>query len=191
MRVFEKALTSISRCLEAYIKLQTGTRPWTLKEPIGRKGLGQPMMARQRGKPAEGMACTSDNQLGPDAQLFPCSIFPMVTLSCLPRHNTLRSLVLGQESGQGLQSVSQQVDWKHQKSAVQRSLWRAGRTESLPNHPEENLPAKIESPRTQSQKEDRYKAPINPAAIPGTTNNYWVNTLYELTYIILTTTNHY
>lgn len=142
MRVFKKALRSISRCLEAYIKLQTGARPWALKESTGKRELGQPLMARQREKPAEGMTCTSNNPLGLGTHIFLCPILA----ACPGAKKTLMSPVLGQESGQGLQTVSQQVDWNHQESAVQRSLWRAGRADSPPNHPtEENLPAKIHS----------------------------------------------
>lgn len=123
------------------MKLQTRARPQALKESIDRRQLGQPIMAGQKEKPAG-----VQQSAGPG-----CTNFPMFNLSSLPRvkkkkQKNLVSLMLGQKPGQGLQSVSLQVYCKHQETAVQRSLWRAGRAQSPPNHPtEENLPAKVQS----------------------------------------------
>ena len=168
----ESILESPDICLQvfgAFMKLQTGARPWALKESIGWRQLGQPIMAGQRETSRK-----NGLHFQQSAELRRTS-FPMSTLRSQPRAKTHESGARG-EARPGIaecQPASTLQASGHCSSEIPVE-GREGREPTKSSHRGEPPCQGPEQPafKTQPQEEDQYQALTNAAGIFRSTNNY-------------------
>ena len=140
MRVFQKALTSVSRCLEAYMKLQTRARPWALKESTGRSALEQPIMVgKKRSQQEEQPALSAISQAWMHK-------FSHVQSQLPAQGKNLMSLVLGRSQARDCKVSASKYTVSSRKLQFRDLCGGQRGQRASPNHPtEENLPAKLQS----------------------------------------------